>query len=96
MSEYRDYVYKSVLAPYIRNLISEKRKQGFIYNAQAYQLKRFDNYWCQRGYTETCISPEMLQEWLRCLPGEGKSSHSGRISAVKSLAVYMNTLGIRC
>lgn len=96
MSEYRDYVYKSVLAPYIRQLISEKRKQGFIYNAQAYQLKRFDEYWRQRSYTETCISPEMLHEWLCCLPGEGKSSHSGRISVVKSLAVYMNTLGIRC
>jgi len=96
MSEYRDYVYKSALAPYIQKFISEKRKQGFIYNAQAYQLKRFDDYWCQRCYAETCISSEMLHEWLCCLPGEGKSSHSGRISAVKSLALYMNTLGIRC
>lgn len=96
MTEYRNYAYKSVLAPYIQGLISEKRQHGFIYNTQAYQLKRFDDYWCRQGYTETCITAEMLYKWLCRLPDEGKSSHSGRISAVKSLAVYMNTLGIRC
>lgn len=96
MTEYKNYIYQSVLAPYIQGLISEKRSHGFIYNIQAYQLKRFDDYWCRQGYTETCISAEMLHEWLCCLPGEGKSSHSGRITAVKSLTIYMNTLGIRC
>lgn len=95
MTEERNYVYNSALAPYIQELISEKRKLGFIYNAQAYQLKRFDNYWCIHGYAETCAA-EMLNEWLCCLPAESKSSHSGRISAVKSLTIYMNTLGVKC
>lgn len=96
MTEYRNYIYKSVLAPYIQDLISEKRSHGFIYNTQAYQLKRFDDYWCMHGYMEICMTAEILQGWLCCLPDESKSSHSGRISAVKSLAVYMNTLGVKC
>ena len=49
MTEYKNYIYQSVLAPYIQGLISEKRSHGFIYNIQAYQLKRFDDYWCRQG-----------------------------------------------
>lgn len=96
MTEYKDYTYQSVLAPYINGLISEKRSLGFIYNTQAYQLKRFDDYWMRQGFSDICITTEHLDGWLCCLPGEGKSSHSSRISAVKSLSVYMNSLGIGC
>lgn len=96
MTEYRNYTYNSVLAPYIRDFIFEKRSLGFIYNVQAYQLKRFDTYWCNHGYDEVCMTGEMLEEWLCCFPNESKSSQGGRITAVKSLAIYMNTLGIKC
>ncbi len=60
MINYRDYTYISVLAPYIRDLICEKRSLGFIYNDQAYQLKRFDMYWYSHAYDEVCIS---LKGW---------------------------------
>ena len=96
MTEYRNYSYNSTLAPYIRDFISEKRSLGYIYNTPAYQLKRLDDYWCSHGYSETCMTDETLNEWLCRLPEESKSSHSGRISVAKGLAVYMNTLGIKC
>lgn len=96
MIEYKCYDYYSVLAPYIQDFISIKRKLGFIYNTQAYHLKRFDNYWYEHMYTETQITFERIQSWLCCLPNESKSSHSGRISAVRNLAVYMNTMGNKC
>ena len=48
MTEYRNYSYISTLAPYIQDFISEKRSLGYIYNTQAYQLKRLDDYWCSR------------------------------------------------
>ena len=96
MTEYRNYTYNSVLAPYIRDFIFEKRSLGFIYNAQAYQLKRFDIYWCNHGYDQLCMTRRMLEEWLCCLPNESKSNQSGRIGTVKSLSIYMNTLGIKC
>ena len=96
MTEYRNYTYNSVLAPYIRDFIFEKRSLGFIYNVQAYQLKRFDIYWHNHGHDEVCITREMVEEWLCRLPNESKSSQSGRIGAVKSLSIYMNTLGVKC
>lgn len=94
MVQYRDYTYQSPLAPYIREFIAERRSLGFIYNGKAYQLFRLDQYWSGKGFKDAMINLERLEEWLCALPGESRSSHNGRIGAVKSLAVYLNTLGI--
>lgn len=96
MTEIRNYEYHSVLAPYIQDYIAEKRSLGFIYNVTAYQLKRLDEYWINNGYTEICITAEMLDKWICCLKGESKSSHGGRVSAVKGFAVYLVAMGIKC
>lgn len=96
MKQYRDYPYQSVLAPYIRDLIAEKRALGFSYNGKSYQLYRFDQYWLKNNYNDIHLTSEKLEKWICCLPGEGKNSQSGRISAAKSLAVYLNAHGISC
>ena len=96
MVQYRDYPYQSVLAPHIRDLISEKRALGFIYNVKGYQLYRLDRYWMDSGFTDIHLTAEKLDKWVCALPGEGKSSHESRIGAAKSLATYMNAHGIVC
>jgi len=95
MSDYRNYIYHSALAPYMGGLVSEKRKLGFIYNVQAYNLKRFDDYWIAHGYDDAVITAERVSEWLCCLPSEGKSSQQSRVSTLRSLAFFMNILGIQ-
>ncbi len=94
MTSFKDYPYQSVLAPYIKDYISQMRALGFIYNVKGYQLHRFDKYWTDNGYSDIAITIERLENWLRALPQESKSSHSSRIAAVRSLAIYLNTLGI--
>lgn len=94
MTEIRNYAYTSILAPYIEGFIAEKRSLGFIYNSEAYELFRLDAYWNEKGFSDPCMSFEMLDEWLRAKPWEGKASHCRRVSATRLLAVYMNTLGI--
>ena len=94
MVPYRNYPYQSVLAPYIQGYISEKRALGFIYNVKGYQLYRFDQYWTRRGYEDTRLTSERLEEWVCALPGESKSSQSSRVGAARGLAVYLNTLGM--
>jgi integrase len=94
MATYRDYPYQSVLAPYIRNYISEKRSLGYIYNVKGYQLYRFDQYWIRSGYEDARMTSERLEEWVCALPGESKSSQSSRVGAARGLAVYLNTLGM--
>ena len=96
MVTYRDYPYQSVLAPYIRDYIAEKRSLGFIYNVKGYQLYRFDQYWKRNAFDDARLTPERLEEWICALPGESKSSQSSRIGAAKGLAMYLNTLGIQC
>ncbi len=95
MVTYRDYLYQSVLAPYIRDYISEKRSLGFIYNGKGYQLYRFDQYWIRNAFDDIRLTPERLEGWICALPGEHKNSQSSRIGAAKDLAIYMNTLGIQ-
>lgn len=95
MTSYRDYQYQSVLAPYIKDYIAQMRALGFIYNAKGYQLHRFDKYWMDKGFDDTSITIERLEGWLKALPQESKSSHSSRISAVRSLCIYLNALGIK-
>lgn len=92
----REYSYQSVLAPYIRDLITEKRQLGFSYDDQSYHLYRLDQYWIECGYPDFHLTKERLNKWTCAFSGEGKSSHSKRISAAKSLAVYLNTHGINC
>lgn len=96
MTMHKDYPYQSVLAPFIRDFIAEKRLLGFSYDGKSYQLYRFDQYWVDNGYNDMHLTTERLEKWICALPGESKSSQSGRISAVKSLAVYLNTQGIAC
>lgn len=94
MTEIRKYTYTSVLGPYIDDFINEKRALGYIYNAEAYELYRLDNYWNDHCYSDPCMSFEMLDEWLSAKPGEGKTGHNRRIIAARLLAVYLNSLGI--
>lgn len=96
MVTYRDYPYQSTLAPYIRDFISERRALEFIYNVKSYQLYRLDQYWIRKNFDDIHLTFERLEEWICALPGESKSSQSSRIGAAKSLAAYMNTLGIEC
>lgn len=92
--EYKEYPYQSVLAPYIRNFLEEKRKLGFIYDVMAYQLYRLDQYWHSRGYQEISMSPEKLDEWIKALPYESRSSQNQRIEAARSLGSYLIAIGL--
>lgn len=92
--EYKDYPYQSVLAPHIRNFLDEKRKLGFIYDVMAYQLFRLDQYWNSHGYQEISMTPEKLDEWIKALPNESRSSQNQRIGAARSLGYYLIALGL--
>ena len=96
MMTFRNYPFQSVLAPYIRDFITEKRSLGFIYNEIGYQLYRFDQYWEKNGFTDISLTSERLDGWKCALPGEGKSSQANRVGAVRSLALYLASIGIAC
>lgn len=90
----KDYIRTSIIAEYIDGLIEEKRALGFSYLFEEYLLNVFDYYCIEKGLTEACFDRQFLSEWLSVREGEGSSYHSQRISFVRQLALYMNSLGL--
>jgi len=90
----KDFVFESVLSPFIQGLLDEKRTLGYKYDVEAYVLRRFDRYWAETIGDSVKITPEALAGWLKQLPTEGKSSQSQRIWVVRQLSLYMNGIGI--
>lgn len=90
----KDYIRTSVLAPYISGLIEEKRQLGYSYQFEEYLLNVFDHYCVKNSLESPCFDRKFLEGWLVVNGKEGSSYHSQRISFVRQLALYMNTLGI--
>ena len=90
----KDYIRTSIIAEYIDGLIEEKRVLGFSYLFEEYLLNVFDHYCIEKGLKEACFDRQFLSEWLSVREGEGSSYHSQRISFVRQLALYMNSLGL--
>jgi len=91
-----NYTYHSVLAPYIRGLLDEKRSLGYAYDDEARFLRRFDQYWIVNNRDDPKITMDSLEGWCRQSSSEGKRSQSHRIAVVRQLTLYMVGLGITC
>ena len=92
----KEYTFTSVLAPYIRNYLTEKRSLGFLYRNNEYYLYKLDCYWVEKGYTTVSISKEQLDPWLYPSGQKGKVGIAHRCGAVRGFASYMNALGHKC
>lgn len=90
----RSYTYNSCLAPFIEGLINQKRLAGYSYELEAYILKIFDEYCIKKELSEPVITKELLQSWSERRPTESKGYRSQRISSIRQLSLYMNSLGI--
>lgn len=90
----KDYQRKSVLAGYISSLLAEKRSMGFSYEFEEYILNVFDDYCVKHGLEDPEYDREFLKDWLCRHGNEGDSYHSQRISFVRQLSLYLNSLGI--
>ena len=90
----KDYVRTSVVAGYIDGLLAEKRSLGYSYVFEEYLLNVFDHYCTGKCLKNADFDRKFLDGWLCAREGESSSYHSQRISFVRQLALYMNSLGI--
>lgn len=90
----KTYVYRSILAPYIEGLICQKRANGFIYEYEAYILKTFDDFCISKDHHQPCITRELVMEWAIQRETEGLNYRAQRVSFIRQLSLYMNSLGI--
>jgi len=88
------YQYKSVFAPYIEGLIRQKKADGFIYDYEAYILKFFERFCIDNGYNEPIITRDISMKWAIQRETEGINYRNQRVSIVRQLSLYMNSMGI--
>ncbi len=90
----RNYVYSSSLAPYIEGLILQKRADGFLYEYEAYILKTFDDFCLDNGFHGAVITRDLVMEWAIQRKTEGVNYRNQRVSFIRQLSLYMNSMGI--
>ena len=94
MNEALKYNYYSVYSPFIEGLILQKKQCGFIYDAESYTLKRFDEFCTLRGYSDIPITREIAMEWALQRDTESINYRNHRVTVFRQLSIYMNSMGI--
>ena len=84
----------SVIAPYIKGLLAEKRALGYSYYSAELILYRFDRFCTEAGLDTVNIDRDALAGWVERAENESAFNHGKRISVVRQLLLYMASLGI--
>ena len=85
--------YRSALASYISGLLQQKKACGYLYDSEAYVLESFDRFCIHEHHTVPTISRDLVMKWAIQRPNEGKNTRNQRVSVVRQLALYMQSLG---
>jgi integrase len=85
--------YSSVFESYISGLVATKRALGYTYESAEYHLHDFDRY-CSLHANAGVFSRELVIGWAKSKDGEDPGTHRGRISPVRELGKYMQSLGV--
>ena len=85
--------YRSSLAPYISGLIKQKKACGYAYDYEAYVLESFDRFCIEENHSAETITRDLVMKWAIQRPTEGKNTRNQRVSFVRQLALYMQSLG---
>jgi integrase len=85
--------FESKFAPYIVGLIEQRRANGFKYESGEKLLKRFDKFCITHFPLLDTVTFELAAEWASSSPGQSDGYRNNKISVVKSLSIYMLSLG---
>jgi integrase len=94
MSALLKYSYQSALSAHIEGLILQKKQCGFAYDAESYTLKKFDEFYASHDYPGALITRDIAMEWATQSGTEGINHRNHRVSVLRQLSVYMNSMGI--
>ena len=91
---YKVYPYSSVFAELISSYITNRRKEGFLFDNPAYWLYRFDQFSVENKVKEAILTKELFDAWGMIQPTETKTTQRNRLSALKGFSLYLNAIGI--
>lgn len=85
--------FTSVLAPYMLDVVEQKRALGNKYNAGVEALSAFDDFCNEQQLRIPAISKELLQKLEKKRPHENETTQCFRISYVRILCKYLHSNG---
>jgi integrase len=88
-----ELVYSSPFQEFIQGMIRRKRSLGYKYDSDG-TLYRFDQFCLAYGCTEPVLSKELINAWSQKRPNEAQATLQHRVSIVRQLAMYMDSLGV--
>lgn len=88
--------FTSVLAPYMLDVVEQKRALGNKYNAGVEALSAFDDFCNEQQLRIPAISKELLQKWEKKRPHENETTQCFRISYVRILCKYLHSNTLAC
>ena len=87
------YTFTGAFAPHICGLIEKKQALGYDYHGSACILQTFDKFCREQFPNETCLTAELAMKWAEKSKTEQNLSRLNRVSVIRELAKYMNSVG---
>lgn len=81
--------FQSALAPWLRDLVLEKRALGYLYVTEQYLLRRLDRHLIEHGHDQPTLPKPMLATWLARAVHESAKTQSARVRIVRQLARFL-------
>jgi integrase len=89
------YNWKSKLSHHIINFITLMRSNGYIYEAEEYELYRFDKLCFNNPDLDTgFLNREIVSLWRIQLPNENTNTRNYRVSHLRQFSYYLQSLGL--
>ena len=85
--------YSSLFAPFISGLVATKRAVGYSYESAEFKLHDFDRYAALHPAYRS-LSRELVRGWAKAKDGENPAAHRTRISPLRELGKYMQSIGV--
>lgn len=92
----RQFCYKSILAPYMNELIKMKESCRQHILRYQYILKEIDDFYCKKGITRPIITKDIIKEWRETRLNDRPSTLYAKYLVWALLARYMSRQGEAC
>lgn len=89
----KEFHYESPLAPFMKQLVQEKRATGYKYHTPCGVLKDFDRFLCLTNIKPNELPKDLVLQWLEQRPKEKASTYQRRVVQIRQLARLMMRLG---
>jgi integrase len=85
--------YSSEFASHISGLVATKRASGYTYETAEHYLHDFDRHCCSHAGSEAS-SRDLVIGWAKAKDGEDPGTHRTRMSPIRELGKYMQSLRV--